>query len=189
MARQEIILGTPPTGLGGDTPRVASSKINAMTLDLFAALGAVDGALPPALPVAKGGTGNTTGAAPRLAAAAMLGAVAQSGGVPTGAIFERGSNANGEYTKFADGTMICYRIGISAAATANTMLVTSVIFPAAFSVIPMVVGELIGPTSNDNISVLRFSAAGGTPASGYIQLKADITQTYLLGYTAIGRWF
>jgi hypothetical protein len=36
MARQEIILGTPPTGVGGDTPRVASSKINAMTTELYA---------------------------------------------------------------------------------------------------------------------------------------------------------
>lgn len=36
MARQEIILGTPPTGLGGDTPRVASSKINTMMTELYA---------------------------------------------------------------------------------------------------------------------------------------------------------
>lgn len=35
MARQEIILGTPPLGLGGDTPRVASSKINAMTSEVY----------------------------------------------------------------------------------------------------------------------------------------------------------
>jgi len=39
MARQEIILGTPPTGLGGDPPRVASMKINAMTLELYGAAG------------------------------------------------------------------------------------------------------------------------------------------------------
>ena len=37
----------------------------------------------------------------------ILGTVSQSGGVPTGAIIERGSNANGGYTKFADGTLIC----------------------------------------------------------------------------------
>lgn len=37
----------------------------------------------------------------------LLGTVSQSGGVPTGAVIERGSNANGEYVKFADGTMIC----------------------------------------------------------------------------------
>ena len=37
----------------------------------------------------------------------LLGTVSQSGGVPTGAIIERDSNANGEYVRFADGTMIC----------------------------------------------------------------------------------
>jgi hypothetical protein len=37
----------------------------------------------------------------------VLGAVSQSGGVPTGAIIERGSNANGEFVKYADGTLIC----------------------------------------------------------------------------------
>src|SRR5450830_158619 len=53
MARQEIILGTPPTGLGGDTPRVASSKINAMTLEIYQGIGT------PAAPlaVARGGNG------------------------------------------------------------------------------------------------------------------------------------
>ena len=39
----------------------------------------------------------------------LLGTVSQSGGVPTGAVIERGSNANGEYVKFADGTMIATR--------------------------------------------------------------------------------
>lgn len=37
----------------------------------------------------------------------ILGTVSQSGGVPTGAIIERGENANGRYTKYADGTLIC----------------------------------------------------------------------------------
>jgi len=38
----------------------------------------------------------------------ILGTVSQAGGVPTGAIIERGSNANGEYVRFADGTQICW---------------------------------------------------------------------------------
>lgn len=46
MARQEIILGTPPTGLGGDPPRTASTKINAMTAELYGVT-----------PVVRGGTG------------------------------------------------------------------------------------------------------------------------------------
>lgn len=37
----------------------------------------------------------------------VVGTVAQSGGVPTGAVIESGSNANGEYTRWADGTQIC----------------------------------------------------------------------------------
>ena len=56
MARQEIILGTPPTGLGGDTPRVANSKINAMTSELYQGIGTNTAPLP----VSKGGTGGTS---------------------------------------------------------------------------------------------------------------------------------
>jgi len=37
----------------------------------------------------------------------ILGTVSQSGGIPTGAVIESDSNANGEYIKFADGTLIC----------------------------------------------------------------------------------
>jgi hypothetical protein len=37
----------------------------------------------------------------------ILGNVLQTGGVPTGAIIERGSNANGEYMRLADGTQFC----------------------------------------------------------------------------------
>ncbi len=40
----------------------------------------------------------------------ILGTVSESSGTPTGAIIERGSNSNGEYVKFADGTLICTRI-------------------------------------------------------------------------------
>jgi len=37
----------------------------------------------------------------------IVGAVSQAGGTPTGAVIERGSNANGEYIRFADGTQMC----------------------------------------------------------------------------------
>ncbi|WP_308916617.1 DUF2793 domain-containing protein [Jannaschia sp. LMIT008] len=39
--------------------------------------------------------------------ASVVGNVGQSGGVPTGAVIERGSNAGGEYVRWADGTQIC----------------------------------------------------------------------------------
>lgn len=37
----------------------------------------------------------------------IVGAVGWSGNYPTGAVVERGGNANGIYTRFADGTQIC----------------------------------------------------------------------------------
>lgn len=37
----------------------------------------------------------------------ILGTVSQSAGVPTGAAIESGSNANGTYTRYADGSQIC----------------------------------------------------------------------------------
>ena len=40
----------------------------------------------------------------------IIGEVTQSGGIPTGAIIERGSNSNGQFIKFADGTLWNVRI-------------------------------------------------------------------------------
>ncbi|WP_295530197.1 DUF2793 domain-containing protein [uncultured Thioclava sp.] len=51
----------------------------------------------------------------------ILGTVSQSGGVPKGALIERGSNANGTYVRFADGTQMCWKD--------NTALTTA---PAVF---------------------------------------------------------
>ena len=78
MAWQEIILGTPPTGLGGDPPRVASKKINFMTRELY-------------------------DKSASLKSAAFADVV---GSVTSGAIIEQGTNASGSFIKFADGTLI-----------------------------------------------------------------------------------
>lgn len=63
MARQEINLGATPTGFGGDTTRSTGVKINAMTTEIYTALGAPSGPIPAALPINKGGTGVTDGRA------------------------------------------------------------------------------------------------------------------------------
>jgi len=57
-----------------------------------------------------GGTVNATtlqqGGSQAYVRSNILGTVSESGGIPTGAIIERGSNANGEFVKYADGTFI-----------------------------------------------------------------------------------
>lgn len=67
MARQVINLGTAPTGSGGDTFRGAAVKFQANDVELYTALGGGNGTLPPALPIANGGTGANTAAAARTA--------------------------------------------------------------------------------------------------------------------------
>lgn len=144
--------------------------------------------------VAAGDDSRITGAIQKTA---MVGAVSQTGGAPTGAIIERGSNSNGEYTKFADGTLICWFTRTVESITSNpsggtTNLYFSsevgLTFPATF------VGTT--PTVTPSASL----SSGGTSSWPSVRGRS-LTGTSLalisnvqnaaayLGYTAIGRWF
>lgn len=132
----------------------------------------------------------------------LLGTVSQSGGTPTGAAMQRGSNANGQFVRFADGTQIC---------TAQLVLnyvgtfgcTRDWTYPAAF----------IGTGATD-IAVsftVEESAGGFTPsigeltagdtntlgtATGQIRVRrisgtTDFApgDTVTVRVTAVGRWF
>lgn len=139
------------------------------------------------LPVSKGGTGNATGTAQKLVAGAMVGTVSQSSGLPSGAIFERGSNANGEYTKFADGTMICHSptISISLSAASGSATWT---FPGAFAFVPNCYINIV-----DASAVNEFSgnnrARNITTQSALLSINSSVQQVYYVRASAFGRWF
>jgi len=121
----------------------------------------------------------------------------QVGGDP---IVESGSNSNGRYTKFSDGTLICVS-NESKTFTFNSAddLVCKWTYPAAFSTslpslswvvlarhsldgAPDIVQEFNGSESTTSFGVLRFWSSGGTgPFS-----PGDSCSGLL---TAIGRWF
>jgi len=155
------------------------------------------------VPVAKGGTGGTTQAGGRsglglkaAAVADILGTVSQSGGVPTGAIYERGSNANGEYVKFADGTMICSGLkdlGTQTFSAVGGVFYTGpfnpISFPATFVGIPKV---NIGVISSIGLAwASQGSAFASTTASaGFFVLNTSAASNSLTAvYIAVGRWF
>lgn len=145
-----------------------------------------------ALSISQGGTGNNTGTATKLASAAILGSVAQSGGVPTGSIIERGSNVSGEYVKFADGTLIAFlnpvgNPSISANAlaafgpyatpvnfTSNIFFVSAVAVPNA---------------SNDTYGVITsYSLSNNTV--GFVFRNGATAQTFgNIKILCVGRWF
>lgn len=139
-----------------------------------------------------------------LHAGLILGTVSQSGGQPTGAVIERGSNGNGEYVRFADGAQICTRTAdlgsiladgsgtqaspyrtspatLSFAAWFSAAPVVSFAFPAAPEAIIadralVTAGYQV---STGAITALRAARIGGGNSA------ANVTCTL----TAIGRWF
>lgn len=111
------------------------------------------------------------------------------------AVFERGSNANGEYVRFGDGTQICFGF-LSLSYFNGTDLTGTKSFPASFSANP---GVSITPTliwpSGTVRSVPMWARQNGIAPS---QLNASATNpsgnnqpgdTFQVVYTAIGRWF
>ncbi|NUB46511.1 DUF2793 domain-containing protein [Fertoebacter nigrum] len=121
----------------------------------------------------------------------LLGAVSQSGGLPTGAVIERGSNANGSYVRFADGTQICRH----APTVTNIDVLSGGIymsdtlgwtFPAVFSGAPVVSGT----ASVDRGWVARgASAASSTSATLRACRSVSATAVITLHVMAVGQWF
>jgi hypothetical protein len=72
----------------------------------------------------------------------LVGTVSLAGGVPSGAVIERGSNANGEYVRFADGTQFCQIAGVQFDFNSADLLSYTWTFPIGFAgaTAPIVLG-------------------------------------------------
>ncbi|MBF5006833.1 hypothetical protein [Diaphorobacter caeni] len=150
------------------------------------------------LPVSLGGTGAVDAAAARTnlglgsaAVAAILGTVSQSGGVPTGAIVQRGSNANGEFVRFADGTQILFRYWTEAISVpaSSTVSLADWVLPASS---PSTYFGTMTPL-NTNADVLKGSLViqSALPLTPKIRnlSGAAISGTYEFGALVLSRWF
>ncbi|WP_316348471.1 hypothetical protein [Desulfuromonas acetoxidans] len=133
----------------------------------------------------------------------ILGIVAQSSGVPSGAIIERGSNSNGEYVKFADGTLICTGsvISVAGANTDNSLAKSpsgvTWTFPISFIDLPTL-SFFIDKISTAETGVFPIGVArltGGTVSVSsattiyvWYNKPGSVVQSQI-ALTAIGRWF
>jgi hypothetical protein len=107
--------------------------------------------------------------------------------VNSNAIIERGSNANGSFTKYADGTMIC-TVEITESRSVTGILATSVTLPAAY--ISATDYILIGNSRTsvpDVVSTLGFIRATVSTATMYIA-RSTTTNT-AVSICAVGRWY
>lgn len=126
----------------------------------------------------------------------ILGGVAQAAGVPTGAVIERGSNADGEYVRFADGTQICTFQGNDASgltvAEGPFYISPSDLtwtFPKAFIAAPTVT---ITGSRTDRYGGGFLRGAGSTTAQNFRLFATVITSAGVNiphSRVAIGRWF
>jgi hypothetical protein len=128
----------------------------------------------------------------------ILGTVSQSAGVPTGAIIERGSNANGEFVKYADGTMICSKfVSItSAVSTAfgslfETSIITGGNYASTFASTPAEVAA-VSRSDTSALMTLVINENNASTAKVYKGIRPTslaTTGTTTVQILATGRWF
>lgn len=120
----------------------------------------------------------------------ILGPVSVAAGLPTGALIERGQNANGWFTRFADGTLICgvdqsySDVNAAAGALFQSSAPASWDFPVSFSAAPTVSGAAGDPARWPALGTSSTSAVAYRVLS-WQQASGGGTVTL----TAIGRWY
>lgn len=155
------------------------------------------------VPIAKGGTGATTEAAARSALGLKSAAIADVVGiVANGAILEAGTNANGNYTKFADGTLICTNSSLVTATVAPGGSVGPTVTPAHAFAGPPIVDSFLSFYAAGQASQIYSSKQGygqsglfintGVSASvslpSFTTLGSNTAYLYEFRFIAIGRW-
>ncbi|WP_244563834.1 phage tail protein [Ensifer aridi] len=127
-----------------------------------------------------------------------VGTVSQSGGVPTGAIIERGTNANGSYTKWADGTLVCaghLELAVAQIGAAGNYLFP-ITFPSTFVLTegnPRMVatpGYSAAATGSFN-NTIRWGIDRYPQATGggiMIQMSGAVGTTLQFNWVCYGRW-
>ncbi|GAA6210060.1 hypothetical protein NBRC116601_33530 [Cognatishimia sp. WU-CL00825] len=126
----------------------------------------------------------------------ILGPVSENAGVPTGALLESGSNANGSYLRFADGTQICAGEYTAAAVDITVGFAggyrsdsgATRLFATGFSAPPRLTlsGGDLGTADALPIGHAALTATGFTPR---FWRAASATVDVATDYMAIGRWF
>jgi hypothetical protein len=117
--------------------------------------------------------------------AAFVGTVAT--GATNGAIIQRGSNANGDFVRYADGTMICTGV-ITESRSATGVLQTNWTMPSTFVGVLDYVPAAHPATSRPDLVI------GTTPlrtSSSVVEVYVNRTNTTstTVYVSAIGKWF
>ncbi|UWQ93508.1 DUF2793 domain-containing protein (plasmid) [Rhodobacteraceae bacterium M382] len=118
----------------------------------------------------------------------LLGAVSQSAGDPTGAVFEQGGNANGQYIRLADGTQICWNENF----TTNSGGAATWTFPSGFSTVDVspALSVTCRYTGGPRIVAAKNDGAGAFSAAVHSwDVSGSNAVAPEVSLMAIGRWY
>lgn len=108
-------------------------------------------------------------------------------------VTEKGTNANGTYVKFADGTMVCYgRVTLNSLnmqSAWGSLFISAKLpttFPATFFAAPVVSVTMENLTGDGAIWMNESSDVGSF--NGRFVRGAALTFTGTMGWMAVGRW-
>jgi phage-related tail fiber protein len=130
--------------------------------------------------------GTMTGALLSPGGAAFYGTVSSS---VDGAIIEKGSNANGSFTKFADGTMFVEMRGEENRSTTG-VVATTVTYPVAFAALPnrqVTINGTSGTTGALNMFNCDDNSASLTTCR--VNIGRSTTTNTFFHVRAFGRWY
>lgn len=124
-----------------------------------------------------------------------VGNVTNAFGKPSGAIIQRGSNANGEFTRFAGGTVEFFVYprfwnAIGGGSPSTPFLATdSLSFPTTFATTPVVNVSYIGRTADDLVRCFISNLTSTTVSVTYNQQTAPSISGPRYNLQGISRWF
>jgi len=125
----------------------------------------------------------------------ILGTVSESSGVPTGAIIERGSNANGEFVKYADGTLMATGIINEIADSSispDASLDENITYPIAFQSVSYCMAN-IGDDWTERLGNCRtnFPLGNSSQSFRWRNVASDAINwiEYNIAFFATGRWY
>lgn len=163
-------------------------------------------AVESVVPIIKGGTGANTEASlvTKLKSLGFfdrtgsLGLVSQSSGFPTGALQERGFNDNGEFEKYACGTMICRKVASSVTGVGVNQQRGALYgsqdlgpdqFPVNFAGAPWVGGLVYSPGNRGWMEFVEYATNTGWPKWTIYSPYSSQWANLIINFVAIGRWY
>lgn len=124
--------------------------------------------------------------------------IKRTDGTAIAPIFESGSNVNGEYTKFADGTMVCWRVdsysSLSVSA-GNIFIEPNTLFPVNFhSDYPVSKSMSFAAADSTNTQAipLSFTDTAGLSSWRYVlknETDSRAVDNLVIRKSAVGRWY